>query len=287
MIIHSGRAPERRKASRRRSRLIAFLRRMPAVLRTSTASSFASASRSMRSMSSRTASAPMPARKMRAPRGRSLPNLASRVRELSSSSSRPISGSNWNAFRLSSAFFSLAISSLRLCADVLALARSAPTSPSASAFRSAFFCSPSLAIDSLSAVKFCSSSMEAWVSTARSRAFPSLPPSAPSATMISAVVSKTMAPSAFSSPRSLMARSVTCAASPIAWARSARSDSTCSSRARTSRSNSVSWRFSRALISLSSSAVAPPPRPASSSSRPFRASLRASSSTLVTMYCAK
>ena len=287
MIIHSGRAPERRKASRRRSRLIAFLRRMPAVLRTSTASSFASASRSMRSMSSRTASAPMPARKMRAPRGRSLPNLASRVRKLSSSSSRPISGSSWNAFRLRSAFFSLAISSLRLCAEVFALARSAPTSPSASALRSAFFCSPSLAIDSLRAVKFCSSSMEACVSTARSRAFASLPPSAPSATMISAVVSKMMAPSAFSSPSSLMARSVTCAASPIAWARSARSDSTCSRRARTSRSNSVSWRFSRALISLSSSAVAPPPRPASSSSRPLRASLRASSSTLVTMYCAK
>ena len=34
-IIHSGRAPERRKASMRRSRLMAFLRRMPELVRTS------------------------------------------------------------------------------------------------------------------------------------------------------------------------------------------------------------------------------------------------------------
>jgi hypothetical protein len=35
-IIHSGRVPERRKASIRRSRLMAFLRRWPDVVRTST-----------------------------------------------------------------------------------------------------------------------------------------------------------------------------------------------------------------------------------------------------------
>ena len=181
----------------------------------------------------------------------------------------------------------MAISSLRLCAEVFALARRPAISPSASAFRSARFCSPSLAIDSFSAVNSSSASSDACVRTARSRAFASLPPTARSATMISAVGSKMMAPSAAASPRSLIAFSVTCAASPIAWARSARSDSTCSRRARISRSNSVSCRLRRALISLSSSAVAPPPRPASSSSRPFRASLRATSSTLVTMYCAK
>ena len=64
-IIHSGRVPERRKASIRRSRLIAFLRRWPEVVRTSTWRERPSSSRSIRVMMSRTASAPMPAQKTR------------------------------------------------------------------------------------------------------------------------------------------------------------------------------------------------------------------------------
>ena len=60
-IIHSGRVPERRKASMSRRRLIAFLRRWPELVRTSTWSVRASSSRSIRLMMSRTASAPMPA----------------------------------------------------------------------------------------------------------------------------------------------------------------------------------------------------------------------------------
>ena len=59
-IIHSGRVPERRNASIRRRRLIAFLRRWPELVRTSTWSARASVSRSIRLMMSRTASAPMP-----------------------------------------------------------------------------------------------------------------------------------------------------------------------------------------------------------------------------------
>ena len=47
-IIHSGRVPQRRNASMRRSRLIAFLRRMPEVVRTSLWSFAASVSRSIR-----------------------------------------------------------------------------------------------------------------------------------------------------------------------------------------------------------------------------------------------
>ena len=48
MIIHSGRLPERRNASIRRSRLIAFLRRWPEVVRTSACSFCPSSSRSIR-----------------------------------------------------------------------------------------------------------------------------------------------------------------------------------------------------------------------------------------------
>ena len=59
-IIHSGRVPERRKASIRRRRLIAFLRRWPELVRTSTWSWRPRVSRSIRLMMSRTASAPMP-----------------------------------------------------------------------------------------------------------------------------------------------------------------------------------------------------------------------------------
>ena len=64
-IIHSGRLPERRKASIRRSRLMAFLRRWPELVRTSAWRVRDSSSRSIRTMMSRTASAPMPAQKMR------------------------------------------------------------------------------------------------------------------------------------------------------------------------------------------------------------------------------
>ena len=64
-IIHSGRAPDLRKASIRRSRLIAFLRRWPEVWRISTWRSWLRVSRSMASMIFLTASAPMPASKSR------------------------------------------------------------------------------------------------------------------------------------------------------------------------------------------------------------------------------
>ena len=68
-IIQSGRVPERRNASMRRSRLIAFLRRWPELVRTSTWRVRASSSRSIRLMISRTASAPMPALKSAAALG--------------------------------------------------------------------------------------------------------------------------------------------------------------------------------------------------------------------------
>ena len=64
-IIHSGRLPERRNASIRRRRLIAFLRRWPELVRTSAWRPRLSSSRSIRTMMSRTASAPMPAQKIR------------------------------------------------------------------------------------------------------------------------------------------------------------------------------------------------------------------------------
>ena len=67
-IIHSGRVPDRRNASIRRSRLIAFLRRWPEVVRTSTCRVRPSSSSSIRVMMSRTASAPIPAQKIRPPR---------------------------------------------------------------------------------------------------------------------------------------------------------------------------------------------------------------------------
>ena len=63
-IIHSGRAPDLRKASIRRRRLIAFLRRWPEVCRISTCSRWASSSRSSCSMIFLIASAPMPASNM-------------------------------------------------------------------------------------------------------------------------------------------------------------------------------------------------------------------------------
>ena len=66
-IIQSGRVPERRNASMRRSRLMAFLRRWPELVRTSTWRERASSSRSIRLMISRMASAPMPAPKTRPP----------------------------------------------------------------------------------------------------------------------------------------------------------------------------------------------------------------------------
>ena len=66
-IIQSGRVPLRRKASMRRSRLMAFLRRWPELVRTSMWSERASSSRSIRLMISRTASAPMPAPNTRPP----------------------------------------------------------------------------------------------------------------------------------------------------------------------------------------------------------------------------
>ena len=66
-IIQSGRVPQRRNASMRRSRLMAFLRRWPELVRTSTWSERASSSRSIRLMISRTASAPMPAPNTRPP----------------------------------------------------------------------------------------------------------------------------------------------------------------------------------------------------------------------------
>ena len=64
-IIHSGRAPDLRNASIRRSRLIAFLRRCPDVCRISMCSFWARSSRSSCSMIFLTASAPMPASNMR------------------------------------------------------------------------------------------------------------------------------------------------------------------------------------------------------------------------------
>ena len=64
-IIHSGRAPDLRKASIRRSRLIAFLRRWPEVWRISTCRCWLSSSRLICSMIFLTASAPMPASNMR------------------------------------------------------------------------------------------------------------------------------------------------------------------------------------------------------------------------------
>ena len=64
-IIHSGRAPDLRKASMRRSRLIAFLRRWPDVWRISTWRVWLSSSRSICSMIFLTASAPIPASNMR------------------------------------------------------------------------------------------------------------------------------------------------------------------------------------------------------------------------------
>ena len=85
-IIHSGRVPLLRNASMSRSRLMAFLRRMPEVVRTSLWRCRASGSMSICSIRSRTASAPMPAANRRGAPRTPLPYLRSSSRKFQPSS---------------------------------------------------------------------------------------------------------------------------------------------------------------------------------------------------------
>ena len=126
-IIQSGRVPDRRNASIRRSRLIAFLRRWPDVVRTSTWSDRESSSRSIRWMMSRTASAPMPAWKIRPPRA-PLPYLASRSRKFQPSSE--VSGRVISGWSLSISSRARRISSLSPSASRRSCSRSASSSAS-------------------------------------------------------------------------------------------------------------------------------------------------------------
>jgi len=123
MIIHSGRLPLRRKASIRRSRLIAFLRRWPELVRTSLCSRWARSSSSMRTISSRTASAPMPAPNRRAPPRTPVPYLRSSSRKLKPSSD--VSGSISPGWILLISSRALRTSSLVPSASVFSRSRSA------------------------------------------------------------------------------------------------------------------------------------------------------------------
>ena len=101
--------------------MIAFLRRWPEVVRTSTWSDRESSSRSIRWMMSRTASAPIPAWKIRPPRA-PLPYLASRSRKFQPSSDvsgRVIIG--WSRSISSRALADLVLEPVGVAAELLAL----------------------------------------------------------------------------------------------------------------------------------------------------------------------
>ena len=203
--IHSGRVPDLRSASTTRSRLVAFLRRCPSSCASRSAASCRGASRSMRTMRSRTASAPMPASKSAGRRGRrcrtcgrgrgsSSRRASSRqeVARLEARRSRPWPcGSPPGARRprrcrrscsaSSSALFSRRVSSMR-CRIVASCWPRSPGSPSLTRSISSAAASLSVALSA------------------------SLPPRSPAATMTSPVGSKTMAASAAPLPSALSAR---------------------------------------------------------------------------------
>ena len=281
-IIHSGRLPERRNASIRRRRLIAFLRRWPELVRTSACSWRDSSSRSMRTMMSRTASAPMPAQKMR-------PVLAP----------EPYFSSSWRSSISPIVMSGLSDSiSARAClsssfwpwASDASVSRSPRSVSSMAATRSWTFCSVRR---SSSASRVLSSSVTRSVSAAtilRSFAVASLPPLSPAATTTSPVGANAMVSSAAPVPSALRAASIPWASRTSSSVRVVRWASSSPLVVASVARSSSRWRLTSAFSWPSSSATRwppAPPRPSDCSSSAFRARWRASSSTWVTMYSAK
>ena len=286
-IIQSGRVPERRKASIRRSRLIAFLRRWPDEVRTSTWSDRASSSRSIRWMMSRTASAPIPACRIRPPRA-PLPYFASRSRKFQPSSD--VSGRVIIGASRSISSRVLRISSFRPSASVRRRSRSASSSASIDSSRSAI--RAAVARSSSASRDFSSSPIRSISAAAilRRRAVASRPPLSPAATTTSPVGSKAIVSSAGPVPRAARAASTAWAAAATPSVRSVRWLSRSARVLARAWFSSSFWRLSPARSSSSRSARAlppRPPRPSASSSSWRRARWRASSSTWVTMYRAK
>ena len=281
-IIHSGRLPDRRNASIRRSRLIAFLRRWPELVRTSACSWRDSSSRSIRTMMSRTASAPIPAQKMRPVRAPE-PYFSSSWRN--SVSPMVISGlspSISSRVRRSSSFWPWA--------SEASVSRSARRLSSIAATRSWTFCS----IERSSSSPRClSSSVTRSVSAAtilRSRAVASLPPLSPAATTTSPVEANAIVSSLTPVLSSLSRASTACASRTTSSVRAVRCASSSWSVASSPARSSSRLRLTSTLSWSSSSErrwPPAPPRPSDSSSSAFSARWRASSSTWVTMYRAK
>ena len=199
-IIHSGRLPDRRNASMRRSRLIAFLRRWPELVRTSAWSERASSSRSIRTMMSRTASAPMPAQKMRPVRAPEPYFSSSWRNSISPIVMSGLRDSISSRCLRSSSFWPWACwaSSSRLWASVSCI----------DAVRSVTFCSvavSSRARRSVAAVLMRSISA---VASLRRRARASLPPLSPAATITSPVGANAMVSSAAPVPSAVSAASM-------------------------------------------------------------------------------
>ena len=217
-IIHSGRVPERRKASMRRSRLIAFLRRCPEVVRTSTWRERASSSSSIRVMMSRIASAPMPAQKTRPLRAPD-PYFSSRYRN-----SVSVSWVMVPSCSISSRV--LRISSLRFSASTLRASRPASIAASIWMRRSSIFCSVAVCSSasrrrnsSVTRSDSASTIFLSLVSTA-------LPPFSPAPRMTSPVGSKAIVTSATPLLTSASRAWTACAAALIS---SVRSERCCSS----------------------------------------------------------
>ena len=182
---------------------MAFLRRCPELVRTSAWRARDSSSRSMRTMMSRTASAPMPAQKMRpvlAPE----PYFSSSWRNsVSPMVVRALSASISSRARLSSSFWPEA--SLDSCS------RSTRSASSMADWRSSTFCS---VMRSSSDARWASSSVTRSVSAVailRSRLRASLPPLSPAATTTSPVGANAIVSSAAPVPSSLSWASTACA----------------------------------------------------------------------------
>ena len=263
----------------RRSRLIAFLRRWPDVVRTSTWRVRASSSRSIRVMMSRTASAPMPAQKTRPVRAPE-PYFSSSERK--SVSVRVSIG--WSD---SSSSRALRISSLRLSASSLRPSRSASIAASIWIRRSSTFCSvarPSSASrwrnSSVTRSDSARTIFLSFVSTA-------LAAFSPAARTTSPVGAKAIVSSATPPLRAASWAWAAWAAAPISSVRSVRW------RSRSARSSPWAARSSSACRSkverscASASTCPSGPRPSASSSIAWSARRRASSSTWVTMNRAK
>ena len=200
-----------RKASIRRRRLIAFLRRWPLVVRTSLCSFCPSSSSSMRWISSRTASAPMPAANSRAPPRTPEPYLRSSSRKLQPS--MLASGSimpGCNRLISSRGLADLVLGALGFALEPLTLGLERGVELQAVGLRPVRRIASSCALSRrwISVLTRSISAAAAWFSAVT----PALPPLSPAATMISPVGSKTIGSSAAPLPSASIFALVSCCA---------------------------------------------------------------------------